>query len=296
MAASRQIRDSAEIINAEFNLELNNALSELNHGKQRDCSCEETAAYLLKSFGLRINNPFEIRLKTRTDIDRYPGLSTANKTYFKNSIYYRGGWNPLKRLADRKMTREIDPILNFDGIYMGFDKLTHFTGSGYLYYKAYRKSLSGGYSDSEAKKAAVDIGIKWEKSILGVKANGVFSFADLEANFQGMLLAIDLCNPDHKYLEMEARGNWILKREVDLRDYINPFWNEIYNPCGFKDSRGTAVKKNMMEYCTDKSIDSLLTRYDCHADSSFSAKYLKNQVDQSRIPDPTSFHIKNICP
>ena len=60
--------------------------------------------------------------------------------------------------------------------------------------KIYRLALEFVESKEAAMQMAIAMGIYGEKYILGKISTGVFSFADLESNYQGFLFALDLCN------------------------------------------------------------------------------------------------------
>ena len=64
--------------------------------------------------------------------------------------------------------------------------------------------------------------------LCGEYLDGVFSYADLEANFQGFMLARDMCQGSDPLLVLEAE-KWRLTRPVDLRTYITPDFDESYN-------------------------------------------------------------------
>ena len=100
----------------------------------------------------------------------------------------------LSNTKDYSLEIQIDEVVNVGGIYIGLDKLTHFTASGFLYYKIYRLALEFVESKEAAMQMAIAMGIYGEKYILGKISSGVFSFADLESNYQGFLFALDLCN------------------------------------------------------------------------------------------------------
>ena len=57
-------------------------------------------------------------------------------------------------------------------------------------------AIKKGDSHKVSMEKAIDLGIIGEKNILGRYASGVFSFADLEANFQGLLFGIKLLFSD----------------------------------------------------------------------------------------------------
>ena len=169
-------------------------MDEINKN-HNDCSCEEAAGKILKHFGIGLNTRLEKQLKNSTEIDKYPNDETHISERYKKSIFRRElPFKNLEKYQDYSLEIYIDEVVNVGGIYIGLDKLTHFTASGFLYYKIYRLALEFVESKEAAMQMAIAMGIYGEKYILGKIATGVFSFADLESNYQGFQLALDLCN------------------------------------------------------------------------------------------------------
>ena len=91
-------------------------------------------------------------------------------------------------------------------------------------------------------------GVKLERSIQGVAMTGVFSPADLEANYQGFLFYKQLCRGDDPLLyRQEAR--WHFSDRFDFRDYIYPKWDESWNPNVYSKRRWKSISKTMAGYC-----------------------------------------------
>jgi hypothetical protein len=101
-----------------------------------------------------------------------------------------------------------------NGYYFGTDKLSHFASTGYDYYKIFMKSLKSGLSDKEALRKAVNFGILDEKTLHGYWVSGVFSYADLEANYQGLKFYRSLCESPVS--------------SFDITTYVNGFWDESF--------------------------------------------------------------------
>ncbi len=112
-------------------------------------------------------------------------------------------------------------------VYLGADKISHMFGFfGREYYRIYQRALRRGLSEERAMRKAIRWGIFFEANLVGGLVDGIVSFADLEANFQGLMLWRDLCEKGH--LEHAGEG-WTLARPIDLRDYVNPAFDETYN-------------------------------------------------------------------
>lgn len=154
-------------INKMYNEEIQNALKDINKDHS-ECSCEEATELILKHFGIALNSSMEKLLKNTSEIDKYPTDEFHRSERYKRSIFRRELPNEnIDQYQDYSLELQIDEIINVGGIYFGLDKLTHFTGSGYLYYKIYNLALEQVESDEAAIRMAISTGIFSEKNILG---------------------------------------------------------------------------------------------------------------------------------
>ena len=170
--------------------------------------------------------------------------------------------------------------------------------------KIYRLALEFVESKEAAMQMAIAMGIYGEKYILGKISSGVFSFADLESNYQGFLFALNLCNSGSTRLKRSGKG-WELSGSFDLRDYVNPFWDESYNPSYYYENqnlslmpKSQAVLQNIPHYCLmfqSDRIQGVFDYYDSMAKPSYSVKYLQQLIDKGELPDPSPFYIRTIC-
>ena len=118
-------------------------------------------AKILKHFGIGLNTRLEKQLKNSTEIDKYPNDETHISERYKNSIFRRElPFKNLEQYQDYSLKIQIDEIINIGGIYIGLDKLTHFTASGYLYYRIYNLTLEQLESEEAAMQMAISMG-KW---------------------------------------------------------------------------------------------------------------------------------------
>ncbi len=142
------------------------------------------------------------------------------------------------------------PTVNLHGYYLGTDKIDHFFRQGHEYFEL--ASSSGGVA------AAVAHGTKQEHTILGTLTSGVYSNADLAANFAGMKFYQNLRQPvrigDREWpalFERSADG-WKLRPGVDPDRLLEPFLSnhldESLNPSRYRFSRG-AIRSVIRHRC-----------------------------------------------
>lgn len=178
------------------------------------------------------------------------------------------------------------PNIQVNGYYFGTDKLSHFASTGMIYFKEYERALLRGKNRFDAMKAAIDWGIKDENELHGYWASGVFSFADLEANYQGLLFYQNLCTRYLKYVQ----GRWVLQQSPDIADYVNGNWDETYLLPYRLPGNWNKVKKVLKEkYCPRRNDPEVLARHQYYArtsPASFSMDYLKGiqLLGTSKVP------------
>ncbi|MBT3737969.1 MAG: hypothetical protein HOG33_02615 [Candidatus Marinimicrobia bacterium] len=294
------LKDASILVNQYFNREITKTLNQLPD----NCSCETASSEILKSFGVVLNSPLEKWIKSNNKIEKFPNKKSENINLFKKSIYWKDSNPTIEKSQMISLKIMLDEIININGIYIGVDKITHFTGSGYLYYKRYLSAIKKGNSHKVSMEKAIDLGIIGEKNILGRYASGVFSFADLEANFQGLLFGIELCSSAQPLI-MEKNGRWAISRSFNIKNYVNPYWNESYNPSYYYEGKNLTlfpksitVLSNLSKYCeTYKSalIQNRFKKYQNNSTLSFSVKYLISLVNKNEIPNPKLFDIRKIC-
>ena len=138
----------------------------------------------------------------------------------------------------------ISPTINLYGTHLGTDKIAHFFQQGYTYYRIAGRRIAKGSSVPDAESKAVSWGRMTENTYYGTLVGGVFSNADLFANYVGMrfyegltksVKVGDLDRPPSLKLE---NGLWKLNEAgtseaVLLRPFISDHLNEALNPSLF---------------------------------------------------------------
>jgi len=108
---------------------------------------------------------------------------------------------------------------------VGTDKLGHFISQGRKYYRRYLRF------DSEQR--AAEHSAFTERAIFGQLSDGIYSNADLVANYEGhrfyRSLFEDNINGDKPAILRWEDDHWVLQREFDWADYVNEYWDEALN-------------------------------------------------------------------
>ena len=152
----------------------------------------------------------------------------------------------------------LSPTIRVNGVEMGTDKFDHFFQQGYSYYKIYKHQLAHGKTPDAAATRSIAWGRRTEKTIYGYLVSGVFSNADLFANYAGMKFYLNLSAPvtiagkEVPATFSVVEGKWQIGGEEPRTEILSPFvadqMNEALNPSSLLPLLypivRTAVKKN----------------------------------------------------
>ena len=237
LALDIEIEDSAAVVNKYLNDELEGFLERPSVGRL-ECKGVVTAFYRSLFRGL-LASRLQRFLKSEPRVDRFPdGL--RYRDHLRRSIY-RKPWFPF--------ILPLSPTIRIGEVRFGLDKIGHLFGFGRRYYKQYERLRARGLSDDEAVRRVVRRGLQQERFFVGGWADGVFSHGDLEANYQGMKLAMSFCRGEDRVLE-RAPVRWHLRRRIDLRNYVTPSFDESYNNSHYPGPRWKRVRPILIaEYC-----------------------------------------------
>jgi len=244
----RQLNDSANIINEQANLSLASAIAQQN--RMGSCNRKRAARDLYQNLRYYFHNYKKGQLSIFVNSDR---SVERRKILKKNSIYQSinilDGLVLGQREAD-KSPLAFAPEVRLGSITIGTDKFGHFFSRGFAYFN--RRVLKGhtmGY--------VFLVGLMREKFILGgnIFSSGVFSYADLSANFNGMrfwnhilLKRDDVLGEKHNIGPYVAcqEGRWIINQMIDLRRYLDWSFHEAVNCSRMATKRGAIkIKKEI---------------------------------------------------
>jgi hypothetical protein len=145
---------------------------------------------------------------------------------FENSIYRDFEFTESPTMS---LTGRLAVLLRIGDVYLGADKFGHFFTEGLSYYEMYA---------ALDKYSALQFGDLSESLFYGELTTGVFSYADLAANLNGLRFwnSIFALKPDpisstpekHPYVRCIDK-KWQLTRQFDWRDYVDQTWDEAIN-------------------------------------------------------------------
>ncbi len=162
---------------------------------------------------------------------RFRGQPARYKTSYSKSIFV---YLPTDYYT-------ISPTVNIYGSSFGTDKIAHFFQQGYTYYRIAERAIAKGVGRNDAEKKAVGWGKLTERTYYGTLVGGVFSNADLHANYvgmrfyQGLVNQLKLGSVTRPPTLMLKDGVWEMNDggindEFLLRPFISDHMNEALNP------------------------------------------------------------------
>ncbi len=236
-----ELADCSEAMNRFMNEEMQQFLKGVNARTRPITSGEELTVACYQYFFQGLHSS-RIRhwANTSPEVERYPDRSVGFFEYQRMSVN-RGFSFPYILPMAR--------TVRIGDVYLGTDKIGHFFGFGRRYFQRYVRHIAEGMGEEEAMEKIVRWGLHVEESMVGKLVDGIFSHADMEANFQGFLFARDLCIGEDPCIVREEEA-WVQVRPVDMVGYMSPDMDESYNCSHYWLLR----KKNVLpilkeEYC-----------------------------------------------
>ncbi len=146
------------------------------------------------------------------------------------------------------------PTIHTYGVHMGTDKLGHFFQQGHEYYRLYLRHEAQKMNEADNLAAVIKHGVKQEQGIYGRFASGIYSNADLAADYAGLKFYLNLTRPvqighiTHPPLLAVAEGRWRFAQALP-RDPFEPFvshhFDEARNPCLYNRSHHNKVRREI---------------------------------------------------
>ena len=227
------LNDSADLIDAEVERRIDLALQLANspyprrrpykvHPMRKRPRCDEQRLYdSLRWYLARpVIGQVETFAETAPDIDR-------RRVDFKQSIYRDFPWQQSPSLV---LSERLAAVIRIGNVEIGSDKLGHFFTEGASYFEITRRL-------SDSIESGLLFG-DWSESLyFGAQTTGVFSFADLVANFNGLRFWNRILGrqPDpltgvipKPFIECRQK-RWQRVADVHMVEYVDNGWDESIN-------------------------------------------------------------------
>jgi hypothetical protein len=138
---------------------------------------------------------------------------------------------------------------------MGLDKVGHLFQQGYEYLKEYRAAEARGGDDAAGLARAVRLGVSQEQGFYGEMLVGVYSNADLAANYAGLKFYLNLTRPVAfagrslpPILVRDAGGGWALNPAAPdqiVAPFVSDHFNEALNVSRYKPQMREAIRARL---------------------------------------------------
>ena len=134
-----------------------------------------------------------------------------------------------------------------NSIMVGSDKFGHFFSQGYKYY---RRELRG-----ESEEELLAKGAFAERWLFGQLTTGVYSNADLVANYEGWLfyqsLFVDDVAGGKPAILLWQEDKFVRQRPFTWADHVNQYWDEALNPSYNVASLNKRLRKSILSLCSE---------------------------------------------
>ena len=225
---SIELRDSGARMDAWVNERLREGVRRAN---EQGGGCDEHELY--QQLRWAISFPFIGQLIAE-ELDKAEGLERAH-VRFDESVYRDLGVFD----AISVHLKDLGSVIRIDDHLVGVDKFGHFFVQGWRYFDI-------AYRNEAGIEQALEFGERSERTYFGLYTTGIYSYADLSVNFEGMRFWLRVlgAQPDPlesgyffnrpyiacgKRLAWFGERRWRIKRRVRLAAYLGAAWDEGTN-------------------------------------------------------------------
>lgn len=178
----------------------------------------------------------------------------------------------------------VGPTIKLNGQLIGSDKLGHFFSQGRKFYFRFLKS----YDEARAAERSAFT----ERAIFGQVTTGVYSNADLVANYEGYRFYRSLFEdgvvPGKTAILSWDDGGWKVNRPFTFADHVNAYWDEALNVNHFDGLLYPHMKERLLEFCDDYEEDP--RSYTVAGEDS-----LARQYDHLQLRDTSELRLDSLC-
>jgi hypothetical protein len=178
----------------------------------------------------------------------------------------------------------VGPTIKVNDQLIGSDKLGHFLSQGRKFYRRYMK-----YMD-ESK--AAEHSAYTERALFGQGTTGVYSNADLVANYEGFLFYLSLfeddITPGKSAILLWTGEGWEIQRPFTWADHVNEYWDEALNINHFDNLLYPHMKERMEQFCPDyyQAPDAFAIENE---------EYLKERYKNLQLRETSELRLSNLC-
>ncbi len=220
------LQDSAQILNLFTNKQMQKAMEKAN--LQGHCSVRALYLELWNNLAHHPIGVVEHFAEKSPNVSHY--LVESKKSVYAGAPTFLNE-RRLPQIADMFiLTGWFGPVIKLEGQLIGTDKLGHFFSEGWGYF------LKGNLRD------ALLYGVQDEFGMDGAIGSGVFSYADLSTNYDGLRFWRQILDGHNPYFICE-NSKFLQVRNFDWLNYVSASWDEGINCSTFSNlSMNNSVK------------------------------------------------------
>jgi hypothetical protein len=227
------IGDSTELLNARVNLSIENAISNWT-GPRND---KKVVNYIYHDIGgHHWVDKIERWVMSSDEVEHLQ--PSRRKSIYQGHPFW------ATRVA---AIFGVGPTIKVNGQLIGSDKLGHFLSQGRKFYRRYMKSLD--------ESQAAEHSAYTERALFGQLTTGVYSNADLVANYEGFLFYLSLFEDDvvrgKKAILTWEEDRWVIQRSFTWADHVNEYWDEALNVNHYDRLLYHHMQDRLMSFCDD---------------------------------------------
>lgn len=274
----KELIDASTIVNLKANEVVKSTIKNLN-----GCNEKELYKALKKQFGNHINGEFTKFVIKDSSVPRLN--IPIDESIYKNWTSFTGFilGNPLYR----KSGIALSDLVRVGDVVVGTDKFEHLFGRGYKYFNDH-------YQKNKTIEKTLKYGVNQEKFILGGLAleTGVFSYADLSANFNGMrfwnhflLKEDDILGANFNlgpYIVCE-NNQWKQNALIDFTNYFDLSMDESINCSKFSVKKSVQIVNDELKKLNLSCPVKELLYADFEAKYGPFAKYIINKSGTGKV-------------
>ncbi len=179
----------------------------------------------------------------------------------------------------------VGPTIKVNDTLIGSDKLGHFLSQGRKFYFRYLR-----YEDEER---AAEQSAYTERALFGQMTTGVYSNADLVANYEGYRFYRSLFEdgivPGKPAILAWEGDRWVVQRPFTWADHVNAYWDEALNVNHYDGLLYPYIRDRLLTFCPD--YFEAPERYDIENEEALKTRYAHIQ-----LRDTSELRLSAICP
>lgn len=228
----KQLTDSTELLNKVTNEFIQTAINSYNKKyKGKNLSVKE----IHKKIAFEIYNTIAAELPQENEV-LIPERVTLSYAFSKKTTGPLQQWlnDNIKKIEFSEWEKDIiyylypypynkSNFVKINNYLVGTDKIDHFFDQGFSYWQISKYGMDD--------QKAIDYGISSEYDFFGLKISGVFSFADLRANWKGYQFYKSLLTGRNALIMIKKDGSLMQRRAFNWKDWVDWQFDELLNPC-----------------------------------------------------------------